>query len=211
MVGCRPVAELLHQRLQGHGQDTVLLCTDLEGEPPGMPATEAKKIRADALREAGAEQARCVVVMEEEDEDNLQICRLLRLLLDVPNVISWVQDPARNPEFQKLGVRVINPVYSTLLIIEGMVLNPEAIDLFPDVDEDLEIREVKLKNDTLAGTLLSELELPQGVAVLTIQRGDSVLVPDRNSVLASNDVVTVAGSLREVEQAIRLLQRSRRP
>jgi trk system potassium uptake protein TrkA len=176
-----------------------------------MPATEAKKIRAGALREAGAEQARCVVVMEEEDEDNLQTCRMIRLLLDVPDVISWVQDPARNPKFQKLGVRVINPVYSTLLIIEGMVLNPEAIDLFPDVDEDLEIREVKLKNETLAGTLLSELKLPQGVAILTIQRGDNVLVPDRNSVLASNDIITVAGSLREVEQVIRLLQRSKSP
>jgi Trk K+ transport system NAD-binding subunit len=90
-----------------------------------------------------------------------------------------------------------------------MVLNPEAISTFPDVDEGLEIREVKLKNESLAGTPLSELKLPQGVAILTIQRGNSVLVPDRNSVLASNDLVSVAGSLRDVEQVIRLLQQSR--
>jgi trk system potassium uptake protein TrkA len=209
VVGCRRVAELLHQRLRGHGQDTALLCTDLEGQPHKMPVTEANKMRADALRKAGVERARCVVVMEEDDDDNLQICRVVRLLLNVPNVISWVQDPAKNPEFHKLGVRVINPMYSTLLIIEGMVLNPEAISTFPDVDEGLEIREVKLKNESLAGTPLSELKLPQGVAILTIQRGNSVLVPDRNSVLASNDLVSVAGSLRDVEQVIRLLQQSR--
>lgn len=210
VVGCRRFAELLTGRLRGHGQETVLLCTDLEREPDGqVQATEAKKMRAEALRKAGAEEARCVVVMEEEDEDNLQICRMLRLLLNVPNVISWVKDPAKNPEFQKLGVRVINPAYSTLLVIEGMVLNPEAISLFPDVDEDLEIREVKLKNAALADRPLTELEFPQGVAVLTIQRGEDVLVPDRNTVLAPNDVLTVAGPLTEVEHVLRLLQHSR--
>jgi Kef-type K+ transport system membrane component KefB/Trk K+ transport system NAD-binding subunit len=210
VVGCARFAELLTQRLQAHGQETVLLCTDLERNPAEeVPATEAKRIWVDSLRKAGSEQARCVVVMEEADEDNLQICRMLRVLLEVPNVICWVQDPARNPEFQKLGVRVINPVYSTLLIIEGMVLNPEAISGFPDVDEHLEIREVKLKNPELAGANLSELLLPQGVAILMVRRGDTFLVADRNTVLAANDVVTVAGSLSEVEQVIRVLQYSR--
>ncbi len=209
VIGCARFAELLTQRLQGHGQETVLLCTDLASEPSDVPATEAKRIRAEALRKAGAEHARCVVVVEEDDEANLQLCRMIRLLLDVPNVISWVQDPAKNPDFQKLGVRVINPAYSTMLIMEGMVLNPEAISLFPDVDENLEIREVKLKNVELAGIRLSELVLPQGVAVLMIQRGDSLLVPDRNSEIAANDVITVAGSLNEVEEAIRLLQHAR--
>jgi Trk K+ transport system NAD-binding subunit len=147
--------------------------------------------------------------MEGNDEYNLQICRMIRILLDVPNVISWVHDPAKNPEFQKLGVRVINPSYSTLLIIEGMVLNPDAISMFPDVDEELEIHEVKLKNVKLAGPRLSELILPQGIAILMIQRGDSFLVPDRNSVLASNDLITVAGTLNEVEQVIRILQHSK--
>lgn len=210
VVGCRRFAELLTRRLRGHGRDTVLLCTDVEGGASGVPAAEAKRIRVEALRKAGADRARCVVVMEEEDEDNLQICRMIRLILDVPNVISWVRDPARNPEFRKLGVRVINPAYSTLLIIEGMVLNPEVISTFPDVDEALEIREVKLRNAEVAGSRLSELVLPPGVAILMIQRGDSLLVPDGNSVLASNDMITVAGSLSEVEQVIRFLQHSRR-
>jgi Trk K+ transport system NAD-binding subunit len=78
------------------------------------------------------------------------------------------------------------------------------------VDEDLEIREVKLKNAQLVGVRLSELLLPQGTAIMTVRRGDTFLVPDRNTVLAANDAITVAGSLSEVERVIRVLQHSRR-
>ncbi|GAB4333025.1 MAG: monovalent cation:proton antiporter family protein [Candidatus Abyssubacteria bacterium] len=202
VIGCRKLAELLVQRLREHGQNAILICTDANRE--GIPAMQAQKHIADALRDAEIEKARLAVVMEEQDENNLRIVRMVRVMFGVKDIIAWVQDPAKNVRFRQLGARVVNPAYSTLLILEGMALNPDAFARLPDADEAMEIRETKLKNESLIGKRLDEIDLPPEVAILMIQRDSEMLVPERNTTLAHNDVITVTGPLEDVNRALLL-------
>ena len=214
VVGSRKNAALLTHRLRDHGVDAVLICREPDQRRHALalriPAVCVTNSLADALRQAGIAQARTVVVMETDDEDTLRICRMARHTFGVEQVIAWVRDPGQNERFRKLGVQVVNPIYSTVLITESMVLNPDAFSLTAAVDETREVREIKLQNRRLAGRRLRDLPLPGDVIVLMIERGGELIVPDRDTVLRPNDVVTLVGSAAEVDQAARLFARDGR-
>jgi cell volume regulation protein A len=77
-----------------------------------------------------------------------------------------------------------------------------------DMDEAQEVREVKLQNRHLANRRVNELMLPGDTTVLTIERGGDTLVPDPETVLRPNDMLTLVGSDDEIDEAIRFLARN---
>jgi Trk K+ transport system NAD-binding subunit len=124
-------------------------------------------------------------------------------------VIAWVQDPAQNGKFRKIGARLVNPAYSTLLMMVSMVLSPGVYSITPDVDETQKVREIKLQNPDLVGKRLADLGQSGNVLVLTIERGGDVLTPDRETLLRANDTITIVGPGSEVDEATRLFARNR--
>lgn len=215
VAGSRKSAALLTRRLREHDLDAILLSGDNDQHHQalalGIPSVcRPCDLLSNALREAGIDRAKAVVAMEESDEDNLRICRMARQVYGVENLVSWVRDPVQNDRFRKLGVRVVNPAYSTVLIMESMVLSPDAFSLTSGVDEGREVREVKLQNRDLVGRPLRDLALPGDVIVLMIQRGGDILVPDRSTSLRANDTVTLVGTNGDVDTAARLLARNGR-
>ncbi len=215
VVGSRKSAALLTRRLREHDLNALLICGDEDQHRQalalGIPSIcHSCDTLSSALREAKIDQAKAVVAMEENDEDNLRICRMARQVYRVENVVSWVRDPAQNIRFRSLGVRVVNPAYSTVLIMESMVLSPDAFSMTLDVDELREVREVKLQNRDLIGRRLSELNLPGDVIVLMIERGGDILIPDRETALRANDTLTLVGADGDLDIAVRLFARNGR-
>ncbi len=210
IVGCRKFAEMLFSRLSERGLDAVLICTDINrnsrsGQKNEVTPVHYQEEMARELRKAGIEKAHTLVTMDDADENNLRLCRVARHLFGIDNLISWVHDPTGNAAFRSLDVRVINPVYSNLLITEGMVLNPKAFLPMEDVEEAMEVREVKLKDSGLIGTSLGQLDLPLEVEVLMILRQGDFVVPDTETVLRANDIITFAGSSEHMTATLRLL------
>ena len=198
LVGSQQGAGLLAARLQRHGQETVFVALDHSEDQPsrstvGQPIGSHKGLLTE-LQEAGIDQARALVVMEGRDADNLRLCRLARRMYGVETVISWVRNPTRNHQFYDLGVRVVNPDYATLLIMEGMVLDPDMFSIASDEGEASEVREVKLMNPDVIGKRVSDLNLLDGAAILTIRRGDDILVPDGTTRLRANDRLILMGT-----------------
>ncbi len=216
VMGSQKSAALLTRRLREHNLDAILVCGDADQNEQalaiGIPSIcpEQAVSLADALRRAEVRQARAVVAMEESDEDNLRICRMARQVYGVENIVSWVRDPVQNDRFRRLGARVVNPAYSTVLIMEGMVLSPAAFSMTSDVDEVREVREIKLQNPDLIGRRLNEVTLPGGAIVLMIERRGDVLVPDRQTKLRANDTITLVGADTDIDSAARLFARDGR-
>ena len=207
VIGPRSSAELLTHRLREHEYDTVLVP---EKDIEGMSENGPEEIYKDVLEDAGAEKAHTVVTMRHSDMENLRLCRVSRKQFGVENVISWVQNPALNDDFRQCGALVTNPAYSAVLTIESMVLSPVAFSLTADVDEMQEVREVKVTNNGLHGRTLDTLSLPDGVIVFMIERDGGVLVPDHvpghEIAIEEDDVVTLAGSAEEVDNAVRYFE-----
>lgn len=225
VIGSRKSAALLTRRLREHDLDAVLICGDPDQNQQaltmGIPSIcpqemvsdgprKPKQILRDTLRKAEVEKARAVVAMEESDEDNLRISRMARQVYGVEDIVSWVRNPVQNDRFRRLGARVVNPAYSTVLIMESMVLSPAAFSMTADVDQVREVREIKLQNRELIGQRLRDLTLPGDVIVLMIERRGDILVPDRGTKLRANDTVTLAGIESDVDKAARLFARNGR-
>ncbi|HHP7233368.1 MAG TPA: monovalent cation:proton antiporter family protein [Desulfobacterales bacterium] len=207
LVGCRHMAEMLVERLQQHDLDASAFCSDDESRRaeagPGVPSLQNRDRVKEELIQAGIEDAKMVVVLEERDEDSLLVCRMARQLFGVKNLIVWVQDTQYKEDFRRLGARVVNPALSTTLFIESMILHPEAYALAGDIDE-IEIRQIKLKSDGSIGSRVDELELPTGVTVLSIERGGDIVVPDNDTRLRENDTLNLAGNSEGLKESMRL-------
>jgi Kef-type K+ transport system membrane component KefB len=213
LVGNARFPEVLAQRLREHDVETRIIRDtgprDSEPRPEGFPSLMVRDQIVKRLREAGVEQARAVVAMEARDEDNLRICRLVRLLFNIDNIVAWVQDPSKNSDFRRLGVRVVNPFYSSVLILENMVLNRQAFSMTPDIDQTLEVRNLKLKQVTdprFIGRRLDDIRLPGNTTVLAIDRMGERLVPDSETILRPNDTLTLVGTHTDLDNAFEMLQ-----
>ncbi|MGD8395630.1 MAG: cation:proton antiporter [Candidatus Eiseniibacteriota bacterium] len=210
VLGKRSTAALLVRRLRAHGKEAVSICTDAEfgGSPDGDPSATRDQELADAMRRAGAESAALVVAIDESDALNLRIASVARHVLGVERILARVTDPGQNEAFRELGARVVNPAYSTLLMLEALALEPAAFSIAADPDEHQSVREVKLLNRRLAGRPARDVELGDAVMVLMIRRGDAIVVADRGTELRVNDRLTLVGSDRELVQAARMLSRT---
>jgi trk system potassium uptake protein TrkA len=212
VIGARSDAGPLARRLRDHGLDVSLVCGNggqsQQMQDIDIPIICSQPTLAEALRQAEIGRARAIVAMEESDERNLRICRMARQIYGVENVIAWVKDPAQNGKFRKLGARLVNPAYSTMLMMVSMVLSPGVYSITPDVDETQEVREIKLQNSRLVGKRLADLGLSGNVMVLMIERGGDVLTPDRETLLRANDTITLAGTGSDVDKVVKLLARN---
>lgn len=210
VVGDDQDAQSLTLRLQRQNLE-VETVSDLPGQPENEcddePPSAPPQAMVRQLRAAGVEQAHSVVAMKANDADNLHICRIARELHSVRNVVAWVQDPALNQRFLDIGARVINPAYSKLLILEGMVLSAEAFAPEPEQDATQDMRVVKLHNRLLVDQPLRRLGLPEGVSVLRIQRRDAVLIPGLDTVARANDLITLSGEKSQVDETARRFTR----
>ncbi len=210
VVGCRYLSEILMKRLVAQGFEPVLLCTDSDqqrGQILGnLPDHKVRRQMSGELKKAGIEKAKMVVAMSERDEDNLMISRLARMIYGVDIIFAWVHDPTNNSKFRQLGVRIINPAYSSLLIIEGMIMNPDAFSMTMDVDENLELREIKLKQNNVVGKRVDDVKLAGDTRIFLIQRKDDIFVPDNGTILKANDTITLIGEGEEVEKSMSLFQ-----
>lgn len=214
IVGSRTSAGLLARRLREHKLNITLVNGDTsDNQQPyvlGDSSIDSQQALSDTLQKARIDRAQAVVAAEKKDEDNLRICRMAREEYGIENVVSWVQNPAHNDSFRELGVRMLNPAYNAVLMMETMVLNPGAFSNIADVDEMLEVREVELRNGKLVNRTLNELTLAGGTIVLMIERDGGIVVPDQvpggEVKLQAGDVITLAGEKEEVDEASQLFR-----
>lgn len=204
VIGDERDGATLARRLERTGRNACAV-TDLPADEQGRPASRARL--SEYLRSAGIDQTRTVIAMADNDEDNLQICRVARDVHAVRRVLSWVRDPAFNNRFRAAGVRIVNPAYAKLLLLEGMALDTGQVDGGVHEDANHDIRLVKLQNSSLADRAIRYLSLPEGTRVLRIERRGAILEAEPSTVLRVNDTLTVAGVREDVDGVVRRLAR----
>ena len=199
VIGSRPEVESLMERLKGHDLEPVRIAgTEPEDRDRHTPEENRARL-LERLREAGLTEAGTVVVMSQNAAQTIKIARLARDVFNTRNVIAWVGNPADNAQLRDSGVRIVNPQYSTVLMLEGLVINPAALPAGFGSDDTQEVRVVKLQNPSLASQTIRELALPSSIRILRIDRGGNALVPELGTEVQANDTLTLSGDKAEVD------------
>lgn len=143
------------------------------------------------LEEAGIGRADVLAAVTGDDEDNLIICQLAKAKFNLQRTVARVNNPDNEHTFSELGIDV--PVDSTKIIakiIEEEVSFSDFVNLMSFKRGKLAIVRVDLPQDSPAiNKELKDIELPADSVLVSILRGEEVIVPKGNTVLKPGDDV----------------------
>ena len=141
------------------------------------------------------------------DEENLLLA-LTAKQHGVEDVISKVSRESYKDLIEKMGVdMVLNPLDITASNVLRFVQGSKKIISSLLIQGQAEIMEIVAHSHMkLIGVPLSQLELPDGVLIAAIHRGQQVIIPDGNTKIQWNDRVIILNLLSEIGDMEKLLK-----
>jgi len=137
-----------------------------------------------------------------DDDDNLVACQLARTYFGVPHIVARINNPKNQDVFNKLGVEGISSTSVIASIIEERTTVGDIITLHTLKKGRLAVVELDLPEDRCrsCGTPLKDLGLPRGCVLVSIIRGEEVIIPKGDSILQPGDtVIAVTAPEKEAE------------
>lgn len=210
IVGAGKVGYHLGRLLMAGGQEVMLIEKDrykvdtlsLEFHDAIMQGDGAT---VEVLKEAGANRANVVVAATGNDEDNLVICQIAKLVFLRPRTIARVNNPRNEELFAGLGVdaSVSGTTLINAIIQEQVKAGDMVIPLLTLKAGEVEIVEVELsRSSPIAKKKIKELTLPPGAIFIAVIRGEEVIIPYGETEFQPEDKV-LALVKRTSEQALR--------
>jgi len=212
IIGAGKVGYFLAKRLC-QGKHTVsivdkdrMVCDEIAKE------LEALVINGDGcdpkiLEEAGIERADVLAAVTGDDEDNLIVCQLAKEKFNLQRTVGRVNNPDNEHTFNELGIDV--PVDSTKIIakiIEEEVSFSDFVNLMSFKRGKLAIVRVDLPSDSpVINKEVKDITLPQDAVLVSIVRGEEVILPKGNTVLKTGDDVIALTLVGNEPQLLNLL------
>ena len=211
IIGQDQLVEFMVERLLPGDEGIIVICPDESRlqtfrQLPITLITGCTGL-AEALIEAGADQARVLIDLTVTAEETMEVSTLARETHDIPLVISRISEVELIPELLAMGIKVVQPALATAMALEGALRYPTIFDLLIDQDQEaIDVTEVSLKNARLAGTPLRQIRLPGDALILSMQRDGGVIVPHGDTVLRLGDRIGMIGSPQSLSRAVALLR-----
>lgn len=157
--------------------------------------------------EANVGEADVFAAVTGDDDDNLVACQLARTYFRVPRTVARVNNPKNELIFNKLGVDAISSTTVIAQLIEERTTVGDIITLHTMKQGELAVVELDLPQDRCQSCQvpLKDLGLPPGCVLVSIIRGDEVIIPQGGSVLQPGDSVIAVTELDKEGELKRIL------
>lgn len=159
------------------------------------------------LEEAGIQRSDVAAAVTGDDEDNLIICQLAKQRFNVQRTVARVNNPDNEYTFTELGIDV--PVDSTKIIakiIEEEASFSDFVNLMSFKRGKLAIVRVDLPEDSpVISKEIKDIELPRDSVLVSVVRGEEVIVPKGDTVLKSGDDVIALTLIGNEPQLLNIL------
>ncbi len=208
VVGAEPLGLEVAVHLRDH-QERVIVVDDNQDRLSRAEQREFEIVLAnvaenDLKAENTLNQAQTLICTLEDNDKNYAVCHIARMVYGIKNVVAQVDNPGQLAHFQSLGVSTLNAVVDHGALLAMLARNPATFALLTRTNDDKEVYEVLVENQTCIGQTLRNLKLPGDTLALAIQRNGEVLVPHGDSRLEPGDTLTLVSSLEWTLQAHRL-------
>ena len=161
-----------------------------------------------ALKDAGVDRADVFASVTPHDEENLVSCQLARLHFGVRRVVARVSSPRNEGTFHALGIEAISSTTVISQLIEEQLTVGDIIRLYTLQKGQLGLVEVEVPQGAFAadGRTVAELGLPDDIVLVSVTRGDRLLIPRGRTSLEAGDRVMAVTQLGREAQLARLLR-----
>lgn len=212
IVGAGKIGYFLAKRLIANKHTVSIVEKDMGVCEAIAKELEALVINGDGcdpriLEEAGIERADVVAAVTGDDEDNLIICQLAKERFNIGRTVGRVNNPDNEHTFSELGIDV--PVDSTKIIakvIEEEASFSDFVNLMSFKRGKLAIVRVDLPQDSPAiNKEVKDIQLPPDSVLVSVVRGEEVIVPKGDTVLKAGDDVIALTLIGNEPQLLNLL------
>ncbi|MGN5239932.1 MULTISPECIES: NAD-binding protein [unclassified Rhodococcus (in: high G+C Gram-positive bacteria)] len=210
IAGAGAVGRSIARELLRNEHEVMLVERKLDHvDPAAVP--DAKWVHGDAcelslLEAAGLEQYDVVIAATGDDKANLVLSLLATTEFGVARVVARVNDPRNEWLFDEswgVDVAVSTPRMLASLVEEAVSVG-DLVRLMT-LRKGANLVEITLPDTTaLAGKPVRKLALPRDVALVTILRGDRVIVPQADDPLEGGDELLFVAA-EDVEDELRAL------
>ena len=198
IIGGGKVGYYLVKALVEHGYEPTIIeidkkiCSYIANELD-IPVFCGDGTSLSVLKEAGLNNSDAVIAVSGRDEDNLVACQLAKKIFNVKKTVVRVNNPKNDSAMRSLGIdNVINGTNRIVEMLEREVdtsVIKEVVSLNHGVGSIAEINiPDNYKED---GTKIIDFKLPEGINIISIERGQNLIVPRGNTEIKSNDKILV--------------------
>jgi trk system potassium uptake protein TrkA len=159
------------------------------------------------LEDAGINQADVVAAVTGNDEVNLMVCQLAKQSSKVKRTVARVNDPKNTHTFNKIGVDVAVDSTSIIAkIIEEEVSLEDLVTLMTFKRGKLALVRLDLTKDSpCVNKQVLEIKLPQAAVLVSIIRGDEVIIPRGETILQAKDDIIALTAIENEQELLDVL------
>ena len=164
----------------------------------------------DYLKDAGLNKADVLVAVTGDDKTNLIACQLGKKIFKVPKVIGRVNKPKNEGVFSSLGVEnTVSTTRASAMQIKNNL--GESRTILTVGEKDAQLLEFKVTQESpISNKKIKHAGLPKGVIIVDIMRGENSVIPDGNTQIKPDDIVTVLSRTGTVKQVRKLFEKKKR-
>ncbi|MCM1054559.1 MAG: TrkA family potassium uptake protein [Bacteroides sp.] len=160
-----------------------------------------------ALKKAGADRCDSVIAVTGEDEVNLVICQMAKKLFDVKKTIAKVNNPKNIDTMRFLGVDIaISGTDNIIKQMEREVDNSRIKELMPINGKTAVFEVIIPENFVYDGKMIVDIKLPDGCNIISITRGEELIIPRGRTKLLSNDKLLIVSLISVVNEVRKILK-----
>ena len=213
IVGAGKVGFYLAKELaQGHHtvslveKDTVT-CEEIAKELNNVLLINGDGCNSRYLEDAGINRADVVAAVTGNDEANLMICQLAKQFSRVKRTVARVNDPKNTRTFNEIGVDVAVDSTSIIAkIIEEEVSLEDLVTLMTFKRGKLALVRVDLTNKSpCINKQVMEIKLPRASVLVSIIRGEDVIIPRGETVLQPKDDIIALTAIENEQELLDVL------
>lgn len=211
LVGKGNEVTTLARHLHNHRWHVCLVTTVSDGiasangdEIPTILASDGDWIGA--LNALNVQEAGTVVILLDKDEDAYRLCEHLYRNAPHARCVVRVKNAGELARFRELGAIVVHPGLAPVQLLAAAVRSPSVAGVLLGEMTSRDILEVRVRNPAWHGVRLKEIPLPPGVLVLSVRRGNQLLVPHGHTRLELGDHLALFGEPDELQDVALLLE-----
>jgi len=140
------------------------------------------------------------IVLMLSDENNFKITEIVYEHIGTKEIVVRLHDRKNFNRFHELGALVVEPATAIVSLLDHVVRSPNAASLLLGTEEHQDTIDVEVLEKDLHGIYLRDLRLPSDVIVLSVRRGNNLIISHGYTRLRRRDIVTVVGSKHSLDE-----------
>lgn len=174
-----------------------------------IPVILGDATKIEVLKAAGADEADAFISVTGNDQCNMISCQLAKNEFGIKKTIARANNPKNVEVIKAFGVdTVINSTDSIASIIEREVDTNKIKQLLQINGGAVSLFEVALPdNYVYDGKMLMEMKIPSLFNIVSITRGESLIIPRGQSILKSGDkllIISDSAAIKEIKSTFKI-------